>query len=138
MKLIDFDETRVHEIMVPRTDMLMLEAEDTLEEAVNLFIEHGHSRIPVYEENLDNVVGILYVKDTLKCLRDADLNCEVRSLLRRPIFVPETIRTAELLEAMRRDHIHIAIVNIFFLYLVVSFFRSRNCGIDTTDRKSVV
>lgn len=108
--IIDFDETRVHEIMVPRTDMLMLEAEDTLEEAVNLFIEHGHSRIPVYEENLDNVVGILYVKDTLKCLRDADLNCEVRSLLRRPIFVPETIRTAELLEAMRRDHIHIAIV----------------------------
>lgn len=108
--IIDFDETRVHEIMVPRTDMLMLEAEDTLEEAVNLFIEHGHSRIPVYEENLDNVVGILYVKDTLKRLRDADLNCEVRSLLRRPIFVPETIRTAELLEAMRRDHIHIAIV----------------------------
>ena len=108
--IIDFDETRVHEIMVPRTDMLTLEATDTLDEAVKLFIDHGHSRIPVHEEGLDNIVGILYVKDTLKHLLEADLQRPVGELLRRPIFVPETIRTAQLLEAMRRDHIHIAIV----------------------------
>ena len=108
--IIDFDETRVHEIMIPRTDMIALEASDTLAEAVRLFIEEGHSRIPVYEERPDNIVGILYVKDTLKNLLDGDLSCEVRTLLRKPIFVPETIKTAEVLEAMRHEHIHIAII----------------------------
>lgn len=107
--IIDFDETRVHEIMVPRMDMLTMEASDTLDEAVKIFIEHGHSRIPVYEESLDNIVGILYVKDTLKGLLEADLQRPVGQLLRKPIFVPETIRTAELLSVMRHDHIHIAI-----------------------------
>ncbi|MBQ9565425.1 MAG: HlyC/CorC family transporter [Synergistaceae bacterium] len=107
--IIDFDETRVHEIMVPRMDMLTLEAGDTLDEAVKIFIEEGHSRIPVYEESPDNIIGILYVKDTLKCLLDADLQRPVAQLTRKPIFVPETIRTAELLGVMRRDHIHIAI-----------------------------
>ncbi|MBQ7216966.1 MAG: HlyC/CorC family transporter, partial [Synergistaceae bacterium] len=108
--IIDFDETRVHEIMIPRTDMIALEAGDTLAEAVRLFIEEGHSRIPVYEERPDNIVGILYVKDTLKNLLDGDLSCEVRTLLRKAIFVPETIKTSEVLEAMRREHIHIAII----------------------------
>ena len=108
--IIDFDETRVHEIMIPRTDMIALEAGDTLGEAVRLFIDEGHSRIPVYEERPDNIVGILYVKDTLKNLLDGDLSCDVRELLRKPIFVPETIKTAEVLEAMRREHIHIAII----------------------------
>ena len=108
--IIDFDETRVHEIMIPRTDMIALEAGDSLSEAVRLFIEEGHSRIPVYEERPDNIVGILYVKDTLKNLLDGDLSCEVRTLLRKPIFVPETIKTAEVLEAMRKEHIHIAII----------------------------
>lgn len=108
--IIDFDETRVHEIMIPRTDMLMLEANDTLDEAVKLFIEEGHSRIPVYEENFDNIIGILYVKDTLKNLLNSELNCPVKDLLRKPIFVPETMRTSEVLEAMRKEHIHIAII----------------------------
>ncbi len=108
--IIDFDERRVHEIMIPRTDMIALEADDTLADAVKLFIDEGHSRIPVYEESPDNIIGILYVKDTLKNLLDSDLTCEVKTLLRKPIFVPETIRTAELLENMRREHIHIAII----------------------------
>ncbi|MBQ7561822.1 MAG: HlyC/CorC family transporter [Synergistaceae bacterium] len=108
--IIDIDETKVHEIMIPRTDMIALEADESLGEAVKLFIEEGHSRIPVYEESPDNIIGILYVKDTLKNLLDSDLSCEVRTLLRKPIFVPETIRTAEVLEAMRREHIHIAVI----------------------------
>lgn len=108
--IIDFDETRVHEIMIPRTDMIAIEADAKLGEAVSLFIEEGHSRIPVYEESPDNIVGILYVKDTLKNLSEGNLSSGVRELLRKPIFVPETIRTAELLENMRREHIHIAII----------------------------
>ena len=108
--IIDFDETRVHEIMIPRTDMIAIEADATLGEAVRVFIDEGHSRIPVYEESPDNIIGILYVKDTLKNLSDGDLSSGVRDLLRKPIFVPETIRTAELLENMRREHIHIAVI----------------------------
>ena len=108
--IIDIDETKEHEIMIPRTDMIALDAEESLSEAVKLFIEEGHSRIPVYEESPDNIIGILYVKDTLKNLLASDLSCDVRTLLRKPIFVPETIRTAEVLEAMMREHIHIAVI----------------------------
>ncbi|RRD65246.1 hemolysin family protein [Fretibacterium sp. OH1220_COT-178] len=108
--IIDFEETRVHEVMVPRMDMVTLEASDSLSEAMEVFIEHGHSRLPVYEESLDNIVGILYVKDTLKHLVGAELGQTVGSLMRKPLFVPETIRTVELLETMRRDHVHIAVV----------------------------
>ena len=108
--IIDFDETRVHEIMIPRTDMIAIEADAKLGDAVSLFIDEGHSRIPVYEESPDNIIGILYVKDTLKNLSEGNLSSGVRELLRKPIFVPETIRTAELLENMRREHIHIAII----------------------------
>jgi len=108
--IIDFDETRVHEIMIPRTDMIAIAADSTLEEAVKVFIDEGHSRIPVYEESPDNIIGILYVKDTLKNLCEGDLSSGVRELLRKPIFVPETIRTPELLENMRREHKHIAVI----------------------------
>ena len=107
--IIDFEETRVYEIMVPRVDMVALEATDTIGEAMSVFIEHGHSRLPVYDDSPDNIVGILYVKDTLKHLIAADLAQPVGSLVREPMFVPESIRTVELLEAMRRDHVHIAI-----------------------------
>nr|WP_314718941.1 hemolysin family protein [uncultured Fretibacterium sp.] len=108
--IIDFEETRVHEVMVPRMDMVTLEVSEPLEEAMKVFIEHGHSRLPVYEESLDNIVGVLYVKDTLKHLIGAELSQAVGGMMRKPLFVPETIRTVELLETMRRDHIHIAVV----------------------------
>ena len=108
--IIDFEETRVHEVMVPRMDMVALEASDPLGEAMEVFIEHGHSRLPVYEESLDNIVGVLYVKDTLKHLVNSELGQTIGALMRKPLFVPETIRTVELLETMRRDHVHIAVV----------------------------
>ncbi|MDR1048213.1 MAG: hemolysin family protein [Synergistaceae bacterium] len=108
--VIDFEETRVREIMAPRVDMVAIDSSDTIGEAMNVFIEHGHSRLPVYDDSPDNIVGILYVKDTLKYLVAGDLDRPAGSLAREPMFVPETIRTVELLEAMRRDHVHIAIV----------------------------
>ncbi len=108
--IIDFEATRVHEIMVPRVDVVTLDVTDTLVEAMEVFIEHGHSRLPVYEENQDNIVGVLYVKDTLKHLLGGELSQTVAPLMRKPMFIPETIRTVELLEAMRRDHVHIAVV----------------------------
>jgi CBS domain containing-hemolysin-like protein len=108
--VIDFEETRVYEIMVPRVDMVALETTDTIGAAIEVFIQHGHSRLPVYDDSPDNIVGILYVKDTLKHLIAGDLKQTVGFLVREPMFVPESIRTVELLEAMRRDHVHIAIV----------------------------
>ncbi|NLL37481.1 MAG: HlyC/CorC family transporter [Fretibacterium sp.] len=108
--IIDFEATRVHEVMVPRVDIVALELEDSLAHAIEVFIEHGHSRLPVYDDNLDDIVGMLYVKDTLKHLIEGDLEQPVGTMVRKPMFVPETIRTVELLEAMRRDHVHIAVV----------------------------
>ena len=58
---------------------------------MKVFIEHGHSRLPVYEESLDNIVGVLYVKDTLKHLIDAELSQVVGGMMRKPLFIPETI-----------------------------------------------
>ena len=63
--IISFEETRVYEIMVPRTDMDAVPSNCTVAEAMKVFQEHGHSRVPVFEENLDDIVGILYVKDTI-------------------------------------------------------------------------
>ncbi|GHS86334.1 hypothetical protein AGMMS49957_04300 [Synergistales bacterium] len=108
--VIDFEEKRVHEIMVPRTDMVTIESSETVGSAVEVFIECGHSRLPVYEDSPDNITGILYVKDTLQSLVEGDLERGVGELAREPLFVPESIRTVELLELMRRDHVHIAIV----------------------------
>ncbi|MDR1875510.1 MAG: hemolysin family protein [Synergistaceae bacterium] len=107
--VIDFEDTRVYEIMVPRVDMVAIEVTDTIDDAMKVFIEHGHSRVPVYDDSPDNIVGILHVKDTLKHLVASELDQPVSSLVREPMFVPESIRTVELLEAMRRDHVHIAI-----------------------------
>jgi CBS domain containing-hemolysin-like protein len=108
--VIDFEETRVREIMVPRVDMVALEATDTVGSATEVFVEHGHSRLPVYDDSPDDIIGILYVKDMLKHLIAGDLGLPVRGLVREPMFVPDSIRTVELLEAMRRDRVHIAIV----------------------------
>jgi CBS domain containing-hemolysin-like protein len=107
--VIDFEDTRVYEIMVPRVDMVAIEVTDTVGDAMKVFIAHGHSRVPVYDDSPDNIVGILHVKDTLRHLVASELGQPVSSLVREPMFVPESIRTVELLEAMRRDHVHIAI-----------------------------
>jgi len=107
--VIDLEETRVYEIMVPRVDIVTLAATDSIGAAMDVFIEHGHSRLPVYGENPDDIIGILYVKDILKHLAAGNTDQPVKSILRKPMFVPESIRTVELLEAMRRDHVHIAV-----------------------------
>jgi CBS domain containing-hemolysin-like protein len=108
--IIDLEETRVYEIMVPRVDVITIAETDSIGAAVDVFMEHGHSRLPVYGDNPDDIVGILYVKDTLKHLAAYEADQPVKSILRKPMFVPESIRTVELLEAMRRDHVHIAVV----------------------------
>ncbi len=87
--IISFEETRVYEIMVPRTDMDAVSSEATVSEAMKIFQEHGHSRVPVYDESPDDIVGILYVKDTIPSLLAGNLSCPSRPSCARPSSFPK-------------------------------------------------
>ena len=108
--VFDFGETVAREIMVPRIDVLALEVETSVLAAIEAVISAGHSRIPVYEENIDNIVGLVYGKDLLKVGRDCDPAVALRSLLRPAHFIPETKKVADLLTELQQQRIHMAIV----------------------------
>jgi CBS domain containing-hemolysin-like protein len=111
--IVEFGDTLVREVMTPRPDMVAIAVEATLVELRALFQEQEYSRIPVYRENLDNILGIVYVKDLIQ-LKDvpesARLEQELSSLVRPATFVPETKRVAELLKEFQRRQTQIAIV----------------------------
>lgn len=102
--------TVVREIMVPRTDMACIAVEATIPEILKTIISCGHSRIPVYENHIDNIIGLLYAKDLLKCWGIKDELVQVRSLLRPPYFIPETKNLEQLLQEFKLKHVHLAIV----------------------------
>jgi CBS domain containing-hemolysin-like protein len=111
--IVDFGDTLVREVMTPRPDMVAISAGASLAEARALFQEQEYSRIPVFGENLDNILGLLYVKDLIQ-LRDADeaaiLYRDLPQLLRPATFVPETKRVADLLKEFQQKQTQIAIV----------------------------
>jgi CBS domain containing-hemolysin-like protein len=107
--VMELSDTTVKEIMVPRIDTVFVPLDATREELLERITESDHSRFPVYEETIDNVVGILYVKDLLKALvRGEDLS--LKNLLRKPFFVPGSKHINELLTELRRRRVHIAVV----------------------------
>jgi len=109
--VIELGKRRVHEVMVPRTDIVGLEVDGTFEEAVERIIAEGHSRLPVWERSVDEVVGILYAKDLLRFLKEASADPPpVRALLRTPVFVPESITIDDLLHELQRRKVHLAVV----------------------------
>ncbi|MHB0936975.1 MAG: hemolysin family protein [Armatimonadota bacterium] len=111
--VIEFSDTTAREIMVPRTDLVALPVDATLEEAIEAFMQSGHSRIPVYDESVDDILGLLYVKDILLRLKAEAAGGkppEIRELLREPFFVPESKKSDELLREMQRRRVHMAIV----------------------------
>jgi CBS domain containing-hemolysin-like protein len=102
-------ETIVKEVMVPRTDTVFLPVDADPETAFSALIRSGHSRIPVYRDSIDDVVGILYAKDVLAALiRRQEI--QIAGLLRKPYFVPETKRIDSLLREFKRRRVHIAVV----------------------------
>ncbi len=107
---LDLEETIVREIMVPRIDLVAVKAEATVAEAIKIAIESGHSRFPAYEESLDNIVGVIHVKELLRKAWEGKWDDPVKTILRPPYFVPETKNAAELLREMQRQRIHMAIV----------------------------
>jgi CBS domain containing-hemolysin-like protein len=104
-----FGDTVVREVMVPRVDMVCVEADEPVEAILEVVRSHGHSRIPVYHETVDQIVGLVHVKDLLTSFRDGRLVGTVRSLARPAHFVPETKRLDELFREMRRKKVHMAI-----------------------------
>ena len=95
---------------MPRIDVTAIPVDTSMAEAVDTILREGHSRIPVYEESIDNIVGILYAKDLLPYLKDNAAPPELRRLLRTPLFVPESMSVDDLLHELQRRKVHIAIV----------------------------
>ncbi len=108
--ILEMDETVAREVMVPRIDMVALSVETSLRDALSVIIKAGHSRIPVYEENIDQIVGFLYAKDVLTFFASNQVDVPIRNLLRPPYLVPVSKKLNTLLREMQRDRVHIAIV----------------------------
>lgn len=108
--IFHFGDTLAREIMIPRIDILALEANTTLDEAVTVLNQSGHSRLPVFEETIDNVIGLLYAKDLLRVPAEGQSLASLRSLLRPAYFVPEAKKVDELLREMQSRSVHMALV----------------------------
>jgi putative hemolysin len=109
--VIELGDQRIHEVMVPRIAMVTLADTASFEDAIDLVVAEGHSRIPVYESSVDEIVGILYAKDLLPFLKaGAPDRPALRTLLRTPVFVPESMSVDDLLHELQRRKVHLAIV----------------------------
>jgi CBS domain containing-hemolysin-like protein len=108
--VIAFGNTLLREIMVPQVDILAIEVDTSLDHALDVVVARGHSRIPVYNETINQIVGILYAKDLIPALRDGNRDMPINSLLRPAHFVPETMRVNALLEDLQRRKVHMAIM----------------------------
>jgi putative hemolysin len=105
-----FTDTTVRDVMAPRVDMVGVPREATVREAVDIALEVGHSRLPVYEGHLDRIVGMVYAKDLLRFVGRANANAPIVAVMRAPIFVPEGKALPELLRELQARRVHIAIV----------------------------
>jgi len=103
-------DTLAREIMIPRIDILALDVITPLPEAVDALLKSGHSRVPVYEESVDKILGLLYAKDLLRLWREGQQIDSLRDLLRPAYFIPEAKKVDELLAEMQNQRIHMAIV----------------------------
>ena len=106
--VFELHNTQVSEIMTPRTDIIAIPADATYDQARDTIIRAGHSRIPVHEESLDQIVGVLYAKDLIKL--DRGNGFDIRKMMRIVPFVPETKTIDHLLRQLRQEKVHIAIV----------------------------
>lgn len=106
-----FDERTAKEIMVPRRDVFAIDIEEPFEEVLDEILETRHSRIPVYEENIDNIIGVLHIKDVMIELRKNRLEqADIRKMLHKPFFVPETKDADELFRTMQETRHHMAVL----------------------------
>lgn len=108
--ILEMTDKTVREVMVPRIDVIAIESSGTVTELIDLVVEHGHSRIPVYEESMDNIVGVVYAKDLLRAGARSGADSSVTTLMREPYFTPEVKHVGELLKEMQQRKVHMAVV----------------------------
>jgi putative hemolysin len=108
--MVEFSETRAGEIMTPRTEICAMPINSTVRQARDLMTEEKYSRLPVYRDNIDNVEGVIYVRDLLQAWAEGKEDQPIEGILRDAYFVPETKTASELLKSMQVNHVQIAIV----------------------------
>jgi CBS domain containing-hemolysin-like protein len=108
--MVEFSDTRAGEIMTPRTEICALASTATIRDARELIIDEKYSRIPVYTDSIDNIVGMIYVRDLMQAWAEGKEDELVETVVRDPLFVPETITASELLKRMQSDRVQIAVV----------------------------
>jgi putative hemolysin len=108
--IFELGDTLAREVMVPRIDVVALDVATPMMDALDAIMEAGHSRIPVFEETIDNVVGVLYAKDLLPYLRQGRTDVPLKSILRAAYFIPETKKAGDLLPDLQQRRVHMAIV----------------------------
>lgn len=108
--ILNLGDTLAREVMVPRIDVVAVDVTTPMLEALDVLMEAGHSRIPVYRDTIDNVVGLLYAKDVLPYLRNGRIDVPLIEILREAYFIPETKNASDLLLDLQQRHVHIAIV----------------------------
>jgi CBS domain containing-hemolysin-like protein len=108
--IFQFGDTLAREVMVPRIDMVAMDVNTPIRQAVDTILRAGHSRIPVYEDSTDNIVGLLYAKDLLQVWRDGGEERGLRDLLRSAFYVPEAKKLDDLLADLQRERVHMALV----------------------------
>ena len=108
--IIEFGDTVAREVMVPRPDMVAVEGRDRVGDVMEVAMAAGYSRIPVYDQGIDDICGVVFTKDLMRAEREGQADADVRSLVRQPHFVPETKRVSELMREMQSEKFHIAIV----------------------------
>jgi len=107
--IFEFGSTIAREVVTPKPDLVCIEVSEGIGNAVNLMIESGHSRIPVYEGSLDNILGVVYAKELLKTVNSGTENLTIRDFLRPVLVIPESKKVDELLHQMQAARMHIAI-----------------------------
>jgi putative hemolysin len=108
--IFEFGDTIVREVMVPRPDVVAIEDDKTLRDVQAIVLTHGYSRIPVFHEDLDDVIGFVFAKDVLKALHQGKVDMPLRDIVRDAHVVPESKKAADLLREMQRERFHIALV----------------------------
>ena len=109
--LLHFSEHRVDDVMVPRSDIVAIDESAGFADCIAAFAEHGHSRLPVYRETLDSIIGMIHIKDVFAVLASGEQPPEsLESFIRQPRFVPQNMSVLALLDEMRRTRTHLAIV----------------------------
>lgn len=106
---LDFDETTVEDILTPRVDVIGAEETASNQEIEKLFFQYGYSRLPIYRDSIDDIIGILYFKDFFRAYRGR-ANVDIHTLMQRPLFVPPTKRISELLKEIQHTKKHLVVV----------------------------